>query len=236
MFLLLYNARATSPNDHLEHHAPRFIYSVNVLAAPKAREHIQKLVSSKGLMPRFVAFKLCDMVFKTKIAPHRFCKYIASEMGLISTYIAMLDHCGETTSRVLKLISQAEMPVLFHCSLGKDRTGVIAMLISLILGASDESIVIDYAASTPTDDISKEEFDTFVSSSGLSQDFASAKEATMRELLKYFKEKFGDQDKYLDNIGFDSGWRAILRSRYLKTARRASATITEPSEERNISL
>ena len=37
------------------------------------------------------------------------------------------------------------MPVLFHCSCGKDRTGIGAMLILLALGASDETICADYA-------------------------------------------------------------------------------------------
>ena len=36
------------------------------------------------------------------------------------------------------------MPVLFHCSAGKDRTGVAAMLILLALGASDKTIAEDF--------------------------------------------------------------------------------------------
>ena len=35
--------------------------------------------------------------------------------------------------------------ILFHCTAGKDRTGVAAMLILLALGASDETICADYA-------------------------------------------------------------------------------------------
>ena len=34
--------------------------------------------------------------------------------------------------------------MLFHCSGGKDRTGVAAMLILLALGASDETIYADF--------------------------------------------------------------------------------------------
>ena len=35
---------------------------------------------------------------------------------------------------------------LFHCRAGKDRTGVVAMLLLGLAGVSDEDIVADYAA------------------------------------------------------------------------------------------
>ena len=43
------------------------------------------------------------------------------------------------------LLEGRHVPVLFHCSCGKDRTGIGAMLILLALGASDETICADYA-------------------------------------------------------------------------------------------
>ena len=43
------------------------------------------------------------------------------------------------------LLEGRRVPVLFHCSCGKDRTGIGAMLILLALGASDETICADYA-------------------------------------------------------------------------------------------
>jgi protein tyrosine/serine phosphatase len=38
-------------------------------------------------------------------------------------------------------------PVLFHCSSGKDRTGLIAALILAVCGLSDEEIFDDYEKS-----------------------------------------------------------------------------------------
>src|SRR5829696_6759658 len=40
--------------------------------------------------------------------------------------------------------SAASVPVLFHCSLGKDRTGTLAALLLHALGVSDKDIVADY--------------------------------------------------------------------------------------------
>lgn len=45
---------------------------------------------------------------------------------------------------LFRALEAGEAPILFHCSAGKDRTGVAAMLILLALGASDETISADY--------------------------------------------------------------------------------------------
>ena len=44
---------------------------------------------------------------------------------------------------LFRALEAGETPVLFHCSAGKDRTGVAAMLILLALGASDKTIAED---------------------------------------------------------------------------------------------
>ena len=46
---------------------------------------------------------------------------------------------------LFRALEAGETPILFHCSAGKERTGVAAMLILLALGASDETICADYA-------------------------------------------------------------------------------------------
>ena len=46
---------------------------------------------------------------------------------------------------LFRALEAGETPVLFHCSAGKDRTGVAAMLILLALGAADETICADFA-------------------------------------------------------------------------------------------
>ena len=45
---------------------------------------------------------------------------------------------------LFRALEVGETPVLFHCSGGKDRTGVAAMIILLALGASDETIRQDF--------------------------------------------------------------------------------------------
>lgn len=48
---------------------------------------------------------------------------------------------------LFRALEAGETPILFHCSAGKDRTGVAAMLILLALGASEEVIAKDFLQS-----------------------------------------------------------------------------------------
>ena len=54
-------------------------------------------------------------------------------------------HGNKAYKELFRALEAGETPILFHCSAGKDRTGVAAMLILLALGASDETICADYA-------------------------------------------------------------------------------------------
>lgn len=47
----------------------------------------------------------------------------------------------------LDVIMNADGCVLFHCAAGKDRAGILAMLIEAMLGVSDEEIIDDYLKS-----------------------------------------------------------------------------------------
>lgn len=50
-------------------------------------------------------------------------------------------------ARLLTLIARAPGALLFHCTAGKDRTGVAAALLLGLLGADEDTIVADYLAS-----------------------------------------------------------------------------------------
>ena len=41
-------------------------------------------------------------------------------------------------------IIAGNVPILFHCSAGKDRTGIAAILILLALGVDEETAIYDY--------------------------------------------------------------------------------------------
>jgi Tyrosine phosphatase family len=99
--------------------------------------------------------------------------------------------------------------ILFHCTLGKDRTGIIAMLCQSLVGDSDEEIIEEFVKSKSIKDIAsvklREHFGKLLDSSNM--DGADAD--VMIETLDYLRtqDKYGSVTGYLDFIGFDESWR-----------------------------
>jgi protein-tyrosine phosphatase len=59
----------------------------------------------------------------------------------------LVDASAAVVSAVEVLAAPAALPAVFHCSVGKDRTGVLAAVVLGLLGVPDEVIVADYALS-----------------------------------------------------------------------------------------
>lgn len=66
--------------------------------------------------------------------------------SLTEGYIKMLEEAPERVAAILNLIGEKlkNGGVLFHCTAGKDRTGVTAALIYLLCGVRQEDIIADY--------------------------------------------------------------------------------------------
>lgn len=63
-------------------------------------------------------------------------------------YATYLDDGAASLQTALDLLADTgNLPAVFHCSVGKDRTGVLAAVVLGLLGVPDEVIVDDYALS-----------------------------------------------------------------------------------------
>ena len=63
-------------------------------------------------------------------------------------YLKMLERGGPALAQLFSLLAEADrLPLVFHCSAGKDRTGIAAALLLGVLGVDDDTIVADYALS-----------------------------------------------------------------------------------------
>lgn len=62
-------------------------------------------------------------------------------------YCRLLDSCKSQYERIFRLFLENGGLSLFHCTAGKDRTGVVAMLLLQLAGVPDSSIIADYAVS-----------------------------------------------------------------------------------------
>ena len=69
-------------------------------------------------------------------------------MFVAGRYLAMVDEGGPSVAAALRLLADpVQLPAVFHCSVGKDRTGVLAAVILGLLGVADDDIVADYVLS-----------------------------------------------------------------------------------------
>ena len=67
-------------------------------------------------------------------------------VALDDLYLMMLERFGHRFVAVLEIIAAGDtQPVVFHCAAGKDRTGLVAMLVLGLLGVDAEIIAADYA-------------------------------------------------------------------------------------------
>ena len=71
----------------------------------------------------------------------------AMPKSMAELYCRLLDGGREQYSRIFRLFLDNAGVSLFHCTAGKDRTGVVAMLLLQLAGVPEPLIVADYAVS-----------------------------------------------------------------------------------------
>jgi protein-tyrosine phosphatase len=92
---------------------------------------------------RYLDLPLTDVLPSTEELPSwREASYVASR------YLSMVSDGGPVLARAIEaLAGDGSLPAVFHCSAGKDRTGVLAAIVLAFLGVPDETIVEDYVLS-----------------------------------------------------------------------------------------
>lgn len=133
-------------------------------------------------------------------------------------YIRAFDECQANIAQVMRTIAGAGPGgVYFHCTAGKDRTGIIAALLLSNAGVAREVVEAEYALTARLGASLMDQLRVAIRERGASperteQILASAPE-TMRAVLTYLDDTYGGPVAYLDRIGIDAGVRAQLAGR-----------------------
>jgi protein-tyrosine phosphatase len=69
----------------------------------------------------------------------------ADQFDITAFYIAALDHAGPAFVHVIDVLTRAPGASMFHCTAGKDRTGLVAALILEAVGVGRDVIIDDFA-------------------------------------------------------------------------------------------
>jgi protein-tyrosine phosphatase len=142
-------------------------------------------------------------------------------INLEERYVAMLEE-GETAIRsVLAAVADpAPGPVLFHCSAGKDRTGVLTAILLSAVGVDDDAIAADYRVSQGNIAHVIEGYREQMKDAGLDDNaiayLISSPPERMHYTLARLRERWGGVVEYLDAIGFGPTDREQLRRNFVQ--------------------
>jgi len=129
-------------------------------------------------------------------------------------YIRMLEKAREPIGQVMTRLAGAKPGAcMFHCTHGKDRTGIIAALLLMLADVQDEDIIADYQVSAT---YLKPWFDTFIH--GLPAEilhFFRTEPENMEKTLEHFHQNYASADDYLEQCGVDARDIARLRQKLI---------------------
>lgn len=142
--------------------------------------------------------------------------------GLLgSQYKEMLDDAGPQIVGALTVLAAAEtQPVVFHCTAGKDRTGLLSAIVLSFLGVDEETVVADYALSgAAMERLRAKLMKKYPDSKdviGEIDEVFSADPDNMVRLFAHLHERYGSLAGYAAHIGVSEELLAGLRGSLLE--------------------
>ncbi len=144
--------------------------------------------------------------------------------GLLGTqYLDMIRDAGASFVSVLEILAAPDsLPAVFHCTAGKDRTGVLSAIVLSLLGVDEPTVVADYALSGEA--MTRLRAKLIVkypegreTIENISEVF-SAEPAQMEALLDHLRATYGSVDAYVAGLGAGPSLVAALRAALLEPA------------------
>ncbi|KAJ2885166.1 hypothetical protein H4R27_001594 [Coemansia aciculifera] len=128
---------------------------------------------------------------------------VLTPRGLAGSYEDYVDYCKEEFAAVMRIFADpCAYPILFHCQHGKDRTGIVAMLLLGILGVDEEVIAADYAQSQDNLAPVRKRMELLdMGAVGLPPSFCDSPTFVMRNLLRHINYNYGSVRGYLRSAG-----------------------------------
>jgi protein-tyrosine phosphatase len=139
---------------------------------------------------------------------------------LRQVYAYMVDHCQIGLGETLSALADAEDgSVLFHCSAGKDRTGIVAALTLGLVGVPDAVIAADYALTAVAMEalrpILVEQTLARGGSPEALEPLLSSHPEDILALLDYVRAIYGSVESYAARLGLEGERMARLRERFV---------------------
>ena len=125
--------------------------------------------------------------------------------GLTGLAIDTLQHSGDEIKQVFDVLAQeTKYPILIHCTQGKDRTGLIILLVLMLCGVHQvdmRAITSDYVMSEKELEPENEERLKEIRSIGLDETFAACPPDFVEKVTGYIQDQYNGAGDYLEHIG-----------------------------------
>lgn len=127
------------------------------------------------------------------------------------------DTLATSTTEILSvfrlLADEKNYPVMIHCTQGKDRTGLIVLLLLSMLDVPVAAIAADYRASESELEVEMEERLGELRKGGLEADFARCLTGFVEAVVVEIEKTYGGIERYLnEKVGVDEGMQRKIRS------------------------
>ncbi|GAA2016146.1 tyrosine-protein phosphatase [Brevibacterium samyangense] len=140
------------------------------------------------------------------------------DRSLPTIYRAAIEHSGEQIAGIVEALARTEGPTVFHCSAGKDRTGIVAAFVLDLLAVAREDVLRDYTA---TEQFLGEDFLAALHShfaqagivANLSHTATQAPVELMEGVFASVEESHGSVLEYLLAHGMDPQVPELLRAK-----------------------
>lgn len=112
---------------------------------------------------------------------------------------------------VFRCIANAKSGVMFNCTAGKDRTGVVSAILLLHAGVSDKDIIENYVL---TKEYGRERLELIHKNfPEVNMNIVTPCEKFMEEFLRLFREKYADTSTYFRKLGLNEDEIKSLRDK-----------------------
>ena len=135
---------------------------------------------------------------------------------MINSYLEKIDRFYSVWYHFFKQLSQeSTRPLVFHCTAGKDRTGVCATLILLSMGVSENQVVDDHTLSNVYNADGIQKIEKTLSKVGLDpddlRDYITAPKTAIIATIEHIHKQFGSTQNYLiQKAGVKPDWLETL--------------------------
>ena len=128
------------------------------------------------------------------------------------SYFQMVDE-QKTVLNIMRIFTKAKGGVMYHCTAGKDRTGVISALLLLLAGVCKTDILYDYTISEAYLGPMLQQF--CKSNKNVDINIITPKIEYMEKFLDMFIQKYNSVEEYFSKIGLSDSEVLRLKNKLI---------------------